>query len=86
MFIICPNKWSSVYHLAEPAKRPGEFKSWCHHYSWARQTMGTNPEQWADSTALQPIAVENIPSGLRLCRACARLRLTSVEEILEATK
>ena len=81
MYIMCPNGWSKVYHLAEPDKGcPGKYRVWCEQIGFT--CVGTKLEHYAgwhglESPTLAPIAVEGIPTGRRLCKMCERLRLTS---------
>jgi len=75
LYIMCPNEWSTVYHLAESMpKHPGRYRSWCEVGGYL---VGTQLEHWGnghggESSIFQPIAVEGIPVGRRLCKMCAR--------------
>lgn len=80
MYIMCPNKWSTVYHLAEPMRKfPGHYRSWCQQGGYL---VGTQLVRYGTdirgrySQTFAPIAVEGIPIGRRLCKECERLRLT----------
>jgi len=81
MYIISPNEWSKVYHDATPSrKHPGEYEPCCNEV-WFWPSVGTTLQDYDDGTnTFQPIAVEGIPTGRRLCKKCERLRLRADSE------
>lgn len=70
-YVICPNAWAKVYHLAEQEEgRPGLVRALCGYGGGSIPTTGAL-ETWKDSAAYQPVYVATAPADRRLCRACA---------------
>ncbi len=79
-YVVCPNKWSSVYHYAvELEGHPGLMRSLCVLGGIVKR-HDDRLRTWAQSAALQPIHVVNPPDDRRLCRECRRLAAAATEE------